>query len=271
MQFILFPFQKSTTADPSEESKDPAGETVLQDGSFAAEAVETLHTVQLYEITVTPSQQAEASMGESSDCFRQTDLNQPATGVNFPLALFQKDLADSANSTEVVVMSECLSSGEPDELVAALLTQGHQLVVDESTLGYIDEASLYVEDLGHTPEHLSNVQEGQVAQEGQEVITYFETIPNILPSNIFTQWNLPPDTVLSSALSSEPITSTLPIVSQRLPPSPESLVLKVDRGDTDGGEGDDGQSEEDSMEWQNRQLEEHWCEPFSLEFFRIFN
>lgn len=236
---------------------------MLQDGSFAAEAVETLQTVHLYEITVTPSQQGETSMVESSDCSRQTDPNQPATGVNFPLALFHKDRANGANSAEVVVMSENLSRGEPVELMAALLMQGHQLVMDESTLGCIDEASLYVEDVSHTLEHLSNVQEGQVAQEGQEIITYFETIPNILPSNIVTQWNIPPDTVLSSALSSKPITSTLPIVSKHVPPSPKSLVLKVDRLDTDEGEGDDGQSEEDSMEWQNHQLEEHWWEPFS--------
>ncbi|TNN01193.1 hypothetical protein fugu_010575 [Takifugu bimaculatus] len=256
--------QKSTTADPSEESKQPDSETVLQDGSFAAEAVETLQTVHLYEITVTPSQQGETSMVESSDCSRQTDPNQPATGVNFPLALFQKDRANGANSTEVVVMAENLSRGEPDELIAALLMQGHQLVMDESALGCLDEASLYVEDLSHTPEHLSNVQEGEVAQEGQEVITYFETIPNILPSNIFTQWNIPPDTVLSSALSSKPITSTLPIVSKHVPPSPKSLVLKVDRLDTDEGEGDDGQSEEDSMEWQNHQLEEHCYHKNSL-------
>lgn len=189
-------------------------------------------------------------MVESSNCSHQTDLNQSPTGVDFPLALFQKDLAISANSTEVVVMSECLSSGEQDELMAALLMQGHQLVMDKAV------ASFYVEDLSHATEQLSNVQEGRV-QEGQEVITYFETIPNVLPSDIFTQWTIPPDTVLSTALSSKPITSTLPIVSKHAP-SPKSQVLKVDRLDTDEGEGDDEQSEEDSMEWQNSQLEEHW-------------
>lgn len=189
-------------------------------------------------------------MVESSDCSHQTDLNRSPTGVDFPLALFQKDLAISDNSTEVVVLSECLSNGEQDELMAALLTQGHQLVMDEAV------ASLSVEDLSCATERLSNVQEGRV-QEGQEVITYFETIPNVLPSDIFTQWTIPPDTVLSTALSSKPITSTLPIVSKHAAPSPKSQVLKVDRLDTDEGEGDDDQSE-DSMEWQNSQLEEHW-------------
>lgn len=230
---------------------------MLLDGSFAADPVEMLQTVNLYEITVTPSQQGETSMVESH-CSLQTDLNQSATGANFPLALFQKDLSNGADSTEVVVMSECLSSGDHDELMAALLTQGHQLVMEESALGCINEAvaSLYVEELSHATEQLSNVQEGHVAQEGQEVITYFETIPNTFPSDIFTQWTIPPATVLSSALSSKPITSTLPIVSRHVPPSPKPVVLKVDRLERD--EGDDGQSEEDSMEWQDHQLEEHW-------------
>lgn len=230
---------------------------MLLDGPFAADPVEMLHTVNLYEITVTPSQQGETSMVESH-CSLQTDLNQAATGANFPLALFQKDLSNNVDGTEVVVISECRSRGEHDELMAALLTQGHQLVMEESALGCIDEAvaSLYVEELSHATEQHSNVQEGHVAQEGQEVITYLETIPNILPSDIFTQWTVPPDTVLSSALSSKPITSTLPIVSTHVPPPPKPVLLKVDRLDRD--EGDDGQSEEDSMEWQDHQLEEHW-------------
>lgn len=260
--------QKSTTADYSEESKQPAAvgtesEPVLLDGPFAADPVEMLHTVNLYEITVTPSQQGETSMVESH-CSLQTDLNQAATGANFPLALFQKDLSNDVDGTEVVVISECRSRGEHDELMAALLTQGHQLVMEESALGCIDEAvaSLYVEELSHATEQRSNVQEGHVAQEGQEVITYLETIPNILPSDIFTQWTVPPDTVLSSALSSKPITSTVPIVSTHVPPPPKPVVLKVDRLDRD--EGDDGQSEEDSMEWQDHQLEEHCYHKNSL-------
>lgn len=229
---------------------------MLLDGSFAAAPVEMLHTVNLYEIIVTPSQQGERTMVES-DCSLQTDLSQSTTGADFPLTLFQKDLSNDADSTEVVVVSECLSSGEHDELMAALLEQGHQLVMQESELGCIDEAvtSLYVEELRHATEQLSNVQEEHIAQEGQEVITYFETIPNILPRDIFSQWTVSPDTVLSSALSSKPITSTLPIVSTHVEPSPKPVVLKVDRLDRD--EGEDGQSEEDSMEWQDHQ-QEHW-------------
>lgn len=229
-------------------------DTVQLDGSFPAHPVEMLHTVNLYEITVAPSQQGETSTVESH-CSLQTDLNQSATGANFPLALFQKDVSNGADGTEVVLISECRSSREHEELMAALLTQGHQLVMEEPALGCMDEAvaSLYVEELSRATEQLFNVQEGHVAQEEQEIITYFETIPNILPSDIFTRWTIPPDTVLSSALSSKPITSTLPIVSTHVQPSPKPVVLKVDRD-----EGDDGQSEEDSMEWQHHQLEEHW-------------
>lgn len=225
-----------------------------------------LHAVNLYEFTLTPSQQGENSMAES-DCSLQIDPNQLATGVTLPLALFQKDLSQGADGAEVVLISECRSSGEHGELMAALLTQGHQLVMEESALGCIDEAvaSLYVEELSQATEQLCEVQEGPPAQEGQEVVTYFETIPNILPSDIFTPWTIPPDTVLSSALSSKPITSTLPIVSTHVQPSPTPGVLKVDRLDRD--EGDDGQSEEDNMEWQDHQLEEHWWKHVFVFFF----
>lgn len=227
---------------------------MLPDGSSAADPVEMLHRVNLYEITVAPSQQEETGMPES-DCCLQTDLKQSATGASFPLAMFQADLSNGAGSTELVLMSECLSSGERDELMAALLTQGHQLVMEEPAPGCVGEAvaSRYVEELSHAAEQLLNVQEGHVAQGGQKVVAYFKTVPSVLQSDIFTQWTVPPDTVLSSALSSKPITSTLPIVSTHAPPSPKPVILKVDRE-----EGDDGQSEEDSMEWQDHQLEEHW-------------
>ncbi|CAG12750.1 unnamed protein product, partial [Tetraodon nigroviridis] len=237
---------KSTVADCSEESKQPLAvggksETVLLDGSFAADPVEMLHTVSLYEITVAPSQQEEPDS-----------------------VVFQKDVCDGAGSSEVVLVSGCLSGGDQEQLMAALLTQGHQLVVEEPAPGCRDEAvaSLYVEELSHATERLSDVQEGHAAPEGQEIITYFETIPNILPSDVFAQWTFPPDTVLSSALSSKPITSTLPIVSTHVPPSPKPAVLKVDRLDRE--EGDDGQSEEDSMDWQDQQLEEHCYHKSSL-------
>ncbi|XP_040903033.1 THAP domain-containing protein 5-like [Toxotes jaculatrix] len=253
---------------------------VSDDRTVAVEAVEmesTLHTVHLYEITVDPTQQGETSLVESSDvggshCSLQADPNTLAsvdgfeTGANFPLTLFQAvdDLSNSGGNTEVVVMSECSAGEGQDELVngiaAAILTQGHGLVMNDSTLGCTDEASLCVEDVTCTTEEFLDVQEGRETQ----VIAYFETIPNVLPSETSTQFTFSPDTVLSSALSSKPITSTLPIVSKHVPPSPTSLVLTVERLDTDGGEGDDGMSEEDSTEQQDHQLEEHCYHKNSL-------
>lgn len=243
------------------------------DGSVAVDAVEmesTLHTVHLYGITVDPSQQGETSLTESSAVGEsgfslQTDLNpSPSldgfkTGANFPLTLFEtvNHLRNSGENAEVVVMSECPAGEGQDELVngitAAILTQGHGLVMNDSTT---DEAvaSLCVEDVTCTTEEFSDVQESHETQ----VIAYFETIPNVFPSETSAQFTFSPDTVLSSALSSKPITSTLPIVSKHVPPSPTSLVLTVERLDTDEGEGDDGQSEEDGIERQDHQLEEHW-------------
>ncbi len=228
----------------------------------AVEMESTLHTVHLYEITVDSSQQGESSLAESSDVVEsdrslQTDLNPLASGdrfkmeANFPLTLFQTvdELSNSGENTEVVVMSECPAGEGQDELVngitAAILSQGHGLVMNDSTL---------VEDVTCTTEEFCNVHEGHETQ----VIAYFETIPNVFPSETSTQFTFSPDTVLSSALSSKPITSTLPIVSKHLAPSPASVVLTVERLDTEEGEGDDSKSEEDSLEQQDHQLEEHW-------------
>lgn len=228
-----------------------------------------LQTVHLYEITVDPSQQGETSLVESSvvgesDRALHTDPNPLASvdgyemEANFPLALFQTvdDLSNSGENTEVVVMSECAAGEGQEELVngitAALLTQGHGLVLNDSALGRADD--LGVEDVTCATEELSDAHEGHKTQ----VIAYFETIPSVFPSEAPAQFTFSPDTVLSSALSSKPITSTLPIVSKHVPPSPASLVLTVERLDTDEGEGDDGQSEEDGMERQDHQLQEHW-------------
>lgn len=243
---------------------------VSDDRTVAVDAVEvesTLHTVHLYEITVDSSQQGETSPAETSDvaepdCSLQTDLNPLASGDRFPLTLFQTvdELSNSGENTEVVVVSECPASEGQDELVngitAAILSQGHGLVVNDSALGCADEAvaCLGVEDVTCTTEELSDGHEGHKTQ----VIAYFETIPNVFPSETSTQFTFSPDTVLSSALSSKPITSTLPIVSKHVAPSPTSLVLTVERLDTEEGEGDDSKSEEDSVEQQDHQLEEHW-------------
>ena len=233
----------------------------------------TFHTVHLYEITVDPLQQGETSLAESSDfgesdCSLHTDVNMLAsvdgfeTAANFPLTLLQTvdDLSSGGENTEVVVMSECPAGEGQQELVngiaAAILTQGHGLVLTDPTLGCMDEgvASLGVQDVTCATEGLLDAQGGHETQ----VIAYFETIPNVLPNEASAQFTLSQDTVLSSALSSKPITSTLPIVSKHVPPSHKSLVLTVEGLDADGEEGDDGKSEEDGTEQQDHQLEEHW-------------
>ncbi|XP_053176502.1 THAP domain-containing protein 5-like [Scomber japonicus] len=255
--------------------------TVLDDRTVTNDAVDAesvLHTVHLYEITVDSAQQGETSPVESSDVEEpdrslQTDMNHQwasvngfNAGANFPLTLIQSvdDLSDNGENTEVVVMSEC-SAGESQEelmngITAAILTQGQRLVMNDSTLGCTDATSLCVEDITYTTEDFSDILEGHETQ----VIAYFEKIPNVFPSET-SQFTLSPETVLSSALSSKPITSTLPIVSKHVSPSPTSLVLTVERLDTEGEEGDSYcMPEEDGTERQDHQLEEHCYHKNSL-------
>lgn len=245
--------------------------TDSDDRTAAFDAVEMesmLHTVHLYEITVEPSQQGEPNMGElsevgKSDCCHPTDLNTLTaldgfkTGQHFPLTIIQTvdALNNSGENTEVVVMSECPAGEQQEELAngitAAILTRGHELHPDD-----VMECHA-VDDFTGTTEEFSTVHEGHETQ----VITYFETIPNVFPGET-SQFPFSPDTVLSSALSSKPITSTLPIVSKYMPTSPTSLVLAVEGLDTEGEEAGDGKSEEDiDVEQQDHQLEEHWWVP----------
>lgn len=229
----------------------------------AAEVDSTLHTLHLYEITVEPSQPGESSLVESSDVKESDrfDLNPLASlgmfnnGANFPLTLIQSadEQSDSGMNTEVVLMTECPPGEGQDELVngitAAILTPGHELLMNDSPLDHTDVASLCVEDMICTTEELSDY------HEAHQVIAYFETVPNVFPSDASGHITFTPDTVLSSALSSKPITSTLPIVSKHVTPSPTSLVLTVERLNA---EGDDGKPEEEGTERQDQQLEEHW-------------
>ncbi|KAM3615500.1 uncharacterized protein V6R79_003076 [Siganus canaliculatus] len=249
--------------------------TVSNDSCMPVDAGEMesmLHTVHLYEITVDPAQQSRDV--QESECCPRTDLNLLAsvdrleTAPDFPFTFFQTVNAPSsgAEDREVVVMSECPSVEGQDELcvsgiAAAILSPGHGLVLNNSTLGGVDEpvASLCTDDVTASTVELSEVHKGHESQ----VIAFFETIPNVLPSETSAQFTMSPETVLSSALSSKPISSTLPIVSKHLPPSPSSLVLTVERWDTDEGEGDE-LSEEDGAEQENHQLEEHCYHKNSL-------
>lgn len=276
----FFSPQKRKTNDHSERTpkrlrtSNNESATLLDDSSAASDAVEmksTLHMVHLYEISADPSQQGETSPLDSgvvriSDCSPQAELSPSVEGYemgsNVPLTLLQtvNDPCDGGENTEVVVMSECLAGEGQDELMkgitAAILTQGHGLAVNESLLGCQGDAvvPLCIGDLSCTTEEFCSFHDGQETQ----IVAYIEQMPSMFTGEIPTQLTFPPDTVLSSALSSKPITSTVPIVSKHVPPSKTSMVPTGEILDTDGGEGDDGQSEEDGVEWQDQQLEEHW-------------
>ncbi|XP_029027027.1 THAP domain-containing protein 5-like isoform X2 [Betta splendens] len=233
--------------------------------SDAVEAEGFLHALQLYEITVDAPQQADPSLVQTRPTERDhSDLEQPASadgvrmGPTVPLTLIQT-LHDGSggDSAEVVLVSE---GQDPlvDGITAAILAQGRGLLVDHSALEQAGDAVASLVTVA--TDELSNG-DGQETQ----VIAYFETIPNVLPSESSARFNFSPDTVMSSALSSKPITSTLPIVSKHMPVSPASLVLAVERLDTDGEELNDGASEEEvSLERQDHQLEEHCYHKNSL-------
>jgi len=249
--------------------------TAADDRTAAFDAVQmqsALHMVHLYELAVDSSQQEESSLVELGDVGEserplQTNLDSLASvdgveaGVNFPLALYQTVdcVTNSGGNTGMVVMSECPAADGQHEMVngitAAILSQGGRLVINEPILGDTVEGvgPDGVQDLTYTTQELSDVH-GQETQ----VIAYFETIPNVLPCETSSQFTFSPETVLSSALSSKPISSTLPIVSKRTPPSPASMVLTLERLDSDAGEGDEGMSEAEEAEQQDHQLEEHW-------------
>ncbi|XP_068441350.1 THAP domain-containing protein 5-like [Clinocottus analis] len=254
--------EKRKASDPSEwtpkrlRTTGDQSVTVSGDGALAVDAAETEsklpRTVRLYEITVDPSQQAETSRLEASGV---------GGSDRFPFTLLQA-VNDLSNGEEVIVMSECPAGERQDELLnGIILTRGHGLVSEDGTAA---------------PEEHSDPHEGDGGGETQ-VIAYFETMPNILPGQAVAQLSVCPDMVLSSALSSKPITSTLPIVSKHTAPSPTSLVLTVERLDTDVEEGDDedgATEDEEELEEEeeldggpellDRQLEEHCYHKSSL-------
>ncbi|XP_077397506.1 THAP domain-containing protein 5-like [Festucalex cinctus] len=80
------------------------------------------------------------------------------------------------------------------------------------------------------------------------VIAYLEPISNGLPGHLLVS----SDTVLSSALSPEPIAATVPIVSNRAPPPP-SMPLPLE---ADGGYDPQDDDDDDADIWDH-QLEEH--------------
>ncbi|XP_061683040.1 THAP domain-containing protein 5-like [Syngnathoides biaculeatus] len=98
------------------------------------------------------------------------------------------------------------------------------------------------------PAHRLTVQEVSAEDPCQsQVVAYFESIPSVFPGHLLVS----SDTMLSSALSPEPIPSTLPIVSKHAPPPSKPPAPEPDGGyDQQDDDDDEGES-------QDHQLEEH--------------
>uniref|UniRef100_A0A3Q2Q0L6 THAP domain-containing protein 5-like n=1 Tax=Fundulus heteroclitus TaxID=8078 RepID=A0A3Q2Q0L6_FUNHE len=203
-------------------------------------------TLRLFEFSVDPTQQRDGgSLQTGVDS--QASAEAAMAGGNGPPALYQSvgDVV-SGGGAEVVLMSESSAEGGRVELVngiaAAILSRGGALVLNE----LVPPAA---------PPELQGLSTQEFLQlhEGQQVVAYFETIPSVFPSGASTQFTFPPDTVLSSALSAEPISSTVPIVSKHAPP----LALSLERLDGEEAEEGEGVSDPDGTEQDDQQLGEH--------------
>lgn len=246
--------------------------TTSADGAVthaAADMKGPMHTLHLYEVAVDPSQQGRAGSAERSGARGsggsvQTDgkslvsLGGGGPGLNFPLTVYQTvGAAASGGEDDVLVMSAEDGQNElVNGITAAVLSQGGGVLMNDSILGCTGEAVLLngAQGVTHPTEEFPDLHEGGET----EVIAYFETIPNVFPSEASSQFTSSPDTVLSSALSSEPISSTLPITSKHTAPPTTPLVVALQSVDPEEAEGDEGMSETDDAEQQDHMLEEHW-------------
>uniref|UniRef100_A0A8C7WUC1 THAP-type domain-containing protein n=1 Tax=Oryzias sinensis TaxID=183150 RepID=A0A8C7WUC1_9TELE len=228
---------------------------VSDDGTAALDAVEVkdaVHAVHLYKVAVSLSQQVETSSVELAGPGRSPETDSDSSGGNISLPSNQTadDLTRGENA-EVVLMTD----GQEelmDSITAAIWSQGGTLVTTDPIFCCLDETN-------KVPEVTYMAEDFPEVHGSDPVIAYFETIPNVYPSE--TQFTSSPETVLSSALSSEPISSTVPITSKHSPPSPAPMVVSLQRPDADG---DDGLSEAEDSEQLDHQLEEHCYHKNSL-------
>ncbi|XP_008424758.1 THAP domain-containing protein 5-like isoform X1 [Poecilia reticulata] len=224
-----------------------------QSSTVSADGPTADQTVRLLELSVAALPHGETGPMESSVGSLQTGVDPAdgvASGLNFPLTLYQTadGLMSDAGAAELLMMSDGAAEDGQVELVngitAAILSQGGVLVLNEAAPDP-DLASFAGEDIP------------------QEVVAYFETVPNVLPGGTSTRVTSPPDTVLSPALSSKPISSTLPIVSKHVPTlPPPSLVLTLER--LDEAEDGDAMTDTEETERDDQQLEEHCYHKNSL-------
>lgn len=244
-------FQKRKVTEESERSKRLRAnnnESIKVSGGPAhAPQGSPLQPVHMFKVTVDLSQLSQA--GDSGHSL-QTGMNllpkidQVTTEANCPLTLIQT-VDGSGDNTKVVLMSD--EQEEHGNGVSSVgLTEVQEMVVNEDALGKIQAASLRLEDVTCTTEDFCGAHEGHQSQD----IAYFEIIPSVF-SSPSAQLAFSPETVLSSALSSKPITSTLPIVSKH-----------AQHSDTEKDNDDDVRLDKNSMEHQ--QLVEHCYHKNSL-------
>ncbi|XP_027855458.1 THAP domain-containing protein 5-like [Xiphophorus couchianus] len=239
----VFPDTEKRKASDDNERKP---KRLLTDGTAADQSV------RLLELVVEASPHGETGPMELSVGSLGVDpADGVRSGLNFPLTLYQTadGLMSDAGAAELLMMSDGAAEDGQVELVngitAAILSQGAMLVLNEAAPDP-DLASFTGEDVP------------------QEVVAYFETVPNVLPGGTSTRVASHPDTVLSPALSSKPISSTLPIVSKHVPTPqpPPSLVLTLER--LDEAEDGDAMTDTEEPERDDQQLEEHCYHKNSL-------
>ncbi|XP_062408952.1 THAP domain-containing protein 5-like isoform X2 [Sardina pilchardus] len=250
-------------------------------------------TVQLYTISVASTQPGEAVLLDPSNIRGALGSLQmpghlpvleaaPALSGDFPVALRPTlrgpGTAATGEPSEVVVVVETpppapVEDVKADGIVVDVLAEGQRtaaaVVVPDSvcsssqaspgpsTLTIDNVSTVELEELADVVQQEEEEEEAEEEEEvpGVQLIAYFETIPNVLPSGPTALVNISPDTVLSSSLGSRPIVSTVPIVSKHMPPAPDSLVLTLERLEDDKEDVD--RLSENGVELHGKRLEEH--------------
>lgn len=268
---FFHPHQKRKAADQIERppkrarTSDGQDTTTLQDSSVASDAAK-MESAHLSEAVADPSQQRETYPVDSSlvRMHHSSTQAEPSllmedskTESSFPSTFFKtlSDCRNSKGSGEFVSMSECIADEGQKELLngiaAAILAQGHGLLLNGAALGGPGDAWV----------SLCRAEESCSEPEGpdSQILAYVEPVSDLFPEEITSQLMFVPETVLSSALSSKPITSILPIVSKHATPTkaPADVMDESMEMDLYGCDGDDELSDEDSIEWDDHQLEEH--------------